>query len=142
MNLVADEPHHGDAPTSDPELAEHPGRLALEPLHSLKFGVNIMTEATWGGEALTPEIDWRMSASLENVHRGDTDLAEVTSLRGAVRAWQQLDPEHQAAATLTPEHAIQIDGVLTNAFNGAAIAALVEQLRSGAVEDTDGPAAA
>lgn len=25
-----------------------------------------MTEATWGGDAKTPAIDWRISASLEN----------------------------------------------------------------------------
>ncbi|MFW2850749.1 hypothetical protein ACM61V_02325 [Sphingomonas sp. TX0543] len=44
-----------------------------------------MTEATWNDDAKTPTIDWRMSASLENVHRGDEDLAEVTSLERAVR---------------------------------------------------------
>ncbi len=38
-----------------------------------------MAEATWGGRG-TAEIDWRMSAALENVPRGDDDLAEVTSL--------------------------------------------------------------
>jgi len=89
-----------------------------------------MTEATWGDDAKTPAIDWQMSASLENVHRGDVDLAEVTSLRGAVRAWQQLDPEHQAAATLTPERPVQIDGVSTVSFTGDAIAVLAEQLGS------------
>jgi hypothetical protein len=26
-----------------------------------------MTEATWGESAKTPDINWRMSASLENV---------------------------------------------------------------------------
>lgn len=101
-----------------------------------------MTEATWGDDAMTPEIDWRMSASLEDVHRGNTDLAEVTSLRGAVRAWQQLDTEHQAAATLTPEHSIQIDGVLTTSFSGAAIATLAEQLRPDDAGDGDAPVAA
>lgn len=85
-----------------------------------------MTEARWGDDAMTPDINWRMSASLENVHRGDTDLAEVTNLRAAVRAWQQLDPDHQAAATLTPEHALQIDGVTTASFSGEAIAALAD----------------
>lgn len=101
-----------------------------------------MTEATWGDEAMTPDIDWRMSASLENVHRGDIDLAEVTSLGGAVRAWQQLDPEHQAAATLTPEHALQIDGVTVESFSGEAIAALAERLQPNDVEGEDGPLAA
>ena len=59
-----------------------------------------MTEATWGDDAKTPEIDWRMSAALETVPRGDEDLAEVTSLDGAVRAWTALDPEHRSAAEL------------------------------------------
>ncbi|MDV3459216.1 hypothetical protein RZN05_19625 [Sphingomonas sp. HF-S4] len=53
-----------------------------------------MTEATWGGDAMSPDINWRMSAALENVPRGDSDLAEVTSLAGAIVAWQSLDPEH------------------------------------------------
>ena len=101
-----------------------------------------MSEATWNDDALTPDIDWRMSAALENVHRGDTDLAEVTSLAGAVRVWQQLDPEHQAAATLTPERPIQIDGVSTASFHGAAIAALAEQLRPGHEADDTTPDAA
>ena len=101
-----------------------------------------MTEATWGGDALTPGIDWRMSAALKNVHRGDTDLAEVTNLRGAVRAWQQLDPEHRAAATLTPEHPVQIDGVSTATFHGEAIAALAEQLQPDEPDNDDDPVAA
>ena len=101
-----------------------------------------MTEATWGDDAMTPEIDWRMSASLENVHRGDTDLAEVTSLRGAVRAWQQLDPNHQATAMLTPEHPLQIDGVATASFSGEAIAALAERLQPDDAQGPDGPVAA
>jgi hypothetical protein len=66
-----------------------------------------MTEAYWG-DTTPPDIDWRMSAALENVPRGDTDVAEVTSLETAVRTWTTLDPEHQRAATLTPEHALQI----------------------------------
>ena len=101
-----------------------------------------MTEASWGDNAMTPDINWRMSASLENVHRGDSDLAEVTSLRGAVRAWQQLDPDHQAAATLTPEHALQIDGVTTASFSGEAIAALAERLQPDDADGEDKPVAA
>eukprot|EP01037_Dinobryon_pediforme_P029332 gene29332-32928_t len=46
----------------------------------------IMAEATWGDDTKTPAIDWRMSASLEDVPRGSEDVAEVTSLEGAVRA--------------------------------------------------------
>ena len=100
-----------------------------------------MTEASWGDDAMTPDINWRMSASLENVQRGDTDLAEVTNLRAAVRAWQQLDPGHQAAATLTPEHALQIDGVPTASFSGEAIAPLAERLEPDDAQGQDGPVA-
>lgn len=87
-----------------------------------------MTEATWGDESKTPDIDWRMSAALENVPRGDGDLAEVTSLEGAVRAWTGLDPEHRSAAVLTPERPVQIDGASSASFAGEGIAALAERL--------------
>ena len=87
-----------------------------------------MTEATWGEAAKTPEINWRMSASLENVPRGETDVAEVTNLERAVRDWLALDPQHQSDAILTTEHAVQIDGVSSTAFTGQAIAALAEHL--------------
>jgi len=87
-----------------------------------------VTEATWGDHAKTPDIDWRMSAALEDVPRGDDDVAEVTSLEGAVRAWLRLDPEHMAAATLTAERPIQIDGVSMTQFGGDGIAALAERL--------------
>lgn len=87
-----------------------------------------MAEATWGDGAKTPAIDWRMSASLEDVPRGDADLAEVTSLERAVRAWMALDPAHRSIATLKLERPIQLDGVSLDAFTGESIAALVEQL--------------
>jgi hypothetical protein len=87
-----------------------------------------MTEATWGDDAMTPDINWRMSASLENVPRGDTDVAEVASLERAVRDWLALDAEHQAAATLTTEHPVQIDGGGATSFTGEAIAALADHL--------------
>lgn len=93
-----------------------------------------MTEATWGDGAKTPQIEWRMSASLENVPRGDGDLAEVTSLERAVRAWTELDPQHQSAAVLTPERPVQFDGVATESFEGEAIRALAERLPTGAIE--------
>ena len=35
-----------------------------------------MSQASWG-EAGTPDINWRMSAALQNVPRGDDDLAVV-----------------------------------------------------------------
>ncbi|WP_188761869.1 hypothetical protein [Sandarakinorhabdus glacialis] len=101
-----------------------------------------MTEATWNDDAMTPDIDWRMSAALENVPRGDLDVAEVTSLAGAVRAWQKLDPEHQSAATLTPEHAIRIEGVSTESFAGEAIGVLAGLLQPGHDDDETGPIAA
>ena len=87
-----------------------------------------MTEATWGESAMTPEINWRMSASLENVPRGDNDVAEVTNLERAVRDWRELDPEHQAAAVLTVEHPVQIDGASITTFAAEAIAALADHL--------------
>jgi hypothetical protein len=87
-----------------------------------------MTEAIWGEAAKTPEINWRMSASLENVPRGQTDVAEVTNLERAVRDWLALDPQHQSDATLATEHGVQIDGVSSTAFTGQAIAALAEHL--------------
>ena len=87
-----------------------------------------MTEATWGESAETPEINWRISASLKNVPRGDNDVAEVTNLERAVRDWLTLDPQHQSAATLATEHAVQIDGVSSTAFTGQAIAALADHL--------------
>lgn len=87
-----------------------------------------MTEAIWGDTTKTPDIDWRMSAALENVPRGDDDLAEVTNLAGAVRAWIELDATHKAAAMLTTERPVQIDGVSTTSFAGEGIAALAERL--------------
>ncbi|TPG14682.1 hypothetical protein EAH87_16320 [Sphingomonas koreensis] len=93
-----------------------------------------MTEAKWGDTAKTPKIDWRMSASLENVERGDGEMAEVTSLEGAVRAWLDLDPTHRTAAILTPERAVQIDGVSANSFTGDGIIALSERLPDGPAE--------
>jgi len=89
-----------------------------------------MTEATWGDDAMTPDIDWRMSAALENVPRGDEDLAEVTSLENAVRAWTMLDPEHRDAAVLTPERSLQIDGEAHATLVAGGIAALAERLPS------------
>ena len=70
-------------------------------------------------------IDWRMSASLENVPRGDSEVPEVTSLEGAVRAWTALDGEQQAEAVLTPERPVTIDDEPVAAFAGQAIGELV-----------------
>lgn len=75
-----------------------------------------MTEATWGEGTMTPKINWRMSASLENVPRGDSDIAEVTSLERATREWLELDAEHRVGAVLTAEHAVQIDGSSSTSF--------------------------
>lgn len=87
-----------------------------------------MTEATWGESAKTPKVNWRMSASLENVPRGESDVAEVTNLKRAVRDWSALDPEHRIAAVLTVEHPVQIDGALSTTFAGEGIAALAGHL--------------
>lgn len=89
-----------------------------------------MTEATWGDDVKTPEIDWRMSAALENVPRGGKDVAEVTSLEDAVRAWTALDRPHQDAAILTPERAVLIDGASHVSLTGDGIATLAERLPS------------
>jgi hypothetical protein len=87
-----------------------------------------MTEATWGGSTPQASIEWSMSAALENVPRGDSDLAEVTSLEGAVRAWRDLDREHRIQARLTTERPIHLDGVPTAIFTGDAINELVKRL--------------
>ncbi len=94
-----------------------------------------MTEASWGDATKTPSIDWRMSASLENVPRGDSDMAEVTNLAGTVRAWRALDPQHRAAAILTPERPLQIDGVSTAAFAGEGIMTLSERPKAAETPD-------
>jgi hypothetical protein len=86
-----------------------------------------MTEATWS-DATSPKIDWRMSAALENVPRGDGDVAEVTSLEGAVRAWLTLDPAHRTDAALRLEHPVMIDGASITDFSGDGIFALAERL--------------
>lgn len=89
-----------------------------------------MAEATWG-DVTSPEIDWRMSAALENVPRGDDDLAEVTSLAGAVQAWLALDAQHRSAAVLTPERPLLLDGVSMTDIRGEAIGALADRLSEG-----------
>jgi hypothetical protein len=83
-------------------------------------------------------IDWRMSAALENVPRGGHDVAEVTSLAGAVRAWGEMDAEHRAQAVLTTDHPVQIDDsdAAVQCFSGDAIQALADRLR----HDQDGAA--
>ena len=90
-----------------------------------------MTEATWGDTTKTTPIEWHMSAALENVPRGDGDVAEVTSLEGAVRAWKDLDIEHRTHARLSTERPIQFQGVATAVFTGDAIAELVKLLPAG-----------
>ncbi|MFG6281653.1 hypothetical protein [Sphingomonas sp. S6] len=73
-------------------------------------------------------IDWRMSAVLANVDRGGSELAEVTSLEQAVRAWLALDNGLQNEAVLRPEHAVVIDGETVAALEGQAIRALADRL--------------
>ena len=86
-----------------------------------------MTEATWG-DADKTEIDWRVSAALRNVPRGGDDLAEVTSLEQAVRAWADLDAQHKDVATLTVERPILITGATMTSFTGGDISILAERL--------------
>jgi hypothetical protein len=90
-----------------------------------------MVEGSWHDEVKTPAIDWSASAALENVERGGQDIAEVTNLEGAVRAWLALDSEHQGQAILTIDHPIHLDGVATSHFAGRTIAALAEHLPPG-----------
>lgn len=73
-------------------------------------------------------IDWRMSAVLANVDRSGSELAEVTSLEQAVRAWHALDNGLQNEAVLRPERAVVIDGETVAAFEGQAIRALADRL--------------
>lgn len=87
-----------------------------------------MAEATWG-DATAPDIDWTMSASLENVTRGGEEVPEVTNLQMAVRAWQQLDGAMRETAVLTLERPVRIDGNMPlDSFTGSAIGTLVERL--------------
>lgn len=99
-----------------------------------------MTEASWGEGTMSPDIDWRMSAALENVPRGDSDLAEVTNLAGAVAAWRALDPAHRADAVLTPERPLVLDGASVATFTGEGIAALAERLPQEPANDLPDPA--
>jgi hypothetical protein len=69
-----------------------------------------------------------MSASLEDVPRGDSELAEVTSLEQAVRVWAGLDRELQSRARLAPDRPIDLNGAMTAMFTGQAIAMLVTRL--------------
>lgn len=87
-----------------------------------------MPENTAGPGPDPVDIDWRMSASLEDVPRGDDELAQVTSLERAVRAWAGLDPEMQDRARLTPERPIHVDGMEAAMFTGRGIAVLVRRL--------------
>lgn len=88
-----------------------------------------MAEATWGDANDASSIDWRMSAALENVPRGDTELAEVTNLEGAVREWLALDGELQSEATLTPERPIRLnEGEPIASFSGQAVRDLAAHL--------------
>lgn len=73
-------------------------------------------------------IDWRMSAALANVTRGDSEIAEVTSLEQAVRAWAALDNGLQNDAVLRPERGVVLDGETVAAFEGQAIRALADRL--------------
>ena len=89
-----------------------------------------MTEAAWGDATKTLDVDWAMSAALENVTRGGEDVAEVANLEGVVREWLRLDPEHQRAALLTPERPILLDGASHGSLTADGSAMLSERLPS------------
>lgn len=89
-----------------------------------------MTETGWDNEVERSTIDWRMSAALENVPRGDSDVPEVTNLAAAVREWSTLDARHQGNAVLTPERPLVLDGSSHEMLTGDMIAALAERLPS------------
>lgn len=87
-----------------------------------------MAEATWG-DALDPSIDWKMSASLEDVKRGGEEVPEVTNLEAAVRAWLQLDAAMKGEAVLTLERPIHLEaGMPLDTFVGEAIGDLARRL--------------
>ena len=86
-----------------------------------------MVEASWG-DAASPDINWRVSAALENVPRGLEELVEVTSLEKAVRAWLALDPAHQEDAILIPQHALIVEGVSMIEIRGDNIGSLALKL--------------
>lgn len=87
-----------------------------------------MAEATWGDAWKSPDVDWSMSVALENVTRGGEDIAEVANLAGVVREWLKLDPEHLAAAVLSLERPVLLDGVSYDGLTSDGIAALAERL--------------
>ncbi|MCD2322746.1 hypothetical protein LQ953_01800 [Sphingomonas sp. IC-56] len=87
-----------------------------------------MTEAIWGDASKSPAIDWSMSASLENVVRSEQDIAEVSNLEAVVREWLKLDPAHKAAATLSVERPIILDGASHDSLSADGIAMLAERL--------------
>lgn len=87
-----------------------------------------MAEATWGDTDGT-SIDWKMSASLEDVTRAGEAVPEVTNLEAAVRAWQQLDGAMQKDAVLTLERPVHLGGALPlDRFVGPAIGDLARHM--------------
>ncbi|WP_085808474.1 hypothetical protein [Sphingomonas sp. TZW2008] len=87
-----------------------------------------MAEAVWG-DANVPSIDWKMSASLEDVTRGGEHVPEVTNLEAAVRAWQQLDATMKHDAVLALERPVALNGeVALDRFVGEAIGDLAARL--------------
>lgn len=89
----------------------------------------VSTDAPTAAEnGAAPDINWSMSAALENVPRGDSELAEVTSLAGAVTAWQALEPTQKAQAVLTVERELMIGGETVTSLSGDAIGELAALL--------------
>ncbi len=69
-----------------------------------------------------------MSAALDAVPRGDSEVPEVANLAGAVRAWLALDNGLQNEAVLTPERPVDLNGEAVAAFEGQAIRQLADRL--------------
>jgi hypothetical protein len=93
-----------------------------------------MTEANWSGQD-AGAIEWTMSASIEDVQRGESHVPEVTSLENAVRAWRDLPPEQQAEAVLTSERPVSLpEQSPVDRFVGEAIGHLAARLPDAANE--------
>jgi hypothetical protein len=82
----------------------------------------------WGPDLQNPTPDWTISVALENVRRGGLQVTEVTNLREAVTAWQQLDRPSQDEAILILERPVIIDGAQVDRLEGQGVAVLAERL--------------
>lgn len=96
-----------------------------------------MDDAPEIGTVASPTIDWRMSATLENVLRGGEEFPEMTSLEQAAHTWRELDGL-RAHARQTMERPISLNGALVAAFTGSAIEPLFRRRPPRLVGDEHG----